>query len=172
MNDGGRLRGPEAFEAATVGVLAASKEAVKVLGEDWEVAVRVVNAGVDVLWAAWSYAEWGMEVDEIAGSTTWVLRITERLPPMEVAHDEQSNSTTVPAFPLGGDGNRPALHAKCDREDFGSKPPCPWRVCPMVGKCPAGFAGYDHGPNRFGQGVPGNSLKVPPEGDPQRRVIM
>jgi hypothetical protein len=80
MNDGGRLRGPEAFEAAKVGVLAASKEAVKVLGEDWEVAVRVVNAGVDVLWAAWSYAEWGMEVDEIAGSTTWVLRITPRCP--------------------------------------------------------------------------------------------
>jgi hypothetical protein len=56
-NDGSRLRGPEVFESAKVSVLTASEQAVKMLGEDREVAVRVMDAGVMVLWRAASYVE-------------------------------------------------------------------------------------------------------------------
>ena len=45
----GRFSGPEAFEAAEVGVLAAGEKAMKTLGEDGEIAIRVVDAGVVVI---------------------------------------------------------------------------------------------------------------------------
>jgi hypothetical protein len=48
-NDGSRLRGPEVFESAKVSVLTASEQAVKMLGEDREVAVWVVEAGMMVI---------------------------------------------------------------------------------------------------------------------------
>jgi hypothetical protein len=56
-NDGSRLRGPEVFETAKVCVLTSSEQAVKMLGEDREVAVWVVDTGVMVLWRAASYVE-------------------------------------------------------------------------------------------------------------------
>ena len=45
-NDGGRLRGPEVFESAKVRVLTASEQPMKMLGEDREVTVWVVDTGV------------------------------------------------------------------------------------------------------------------------------
>jgi len=56
-NDRGWLRGPKVFESAKVCVLTASEQAVKMLGEDREVAVWVVDTGVMVLWRAASYVE-------------------------------------------------------------------------------------------------------------------
>ena len=49
LDDGGRFGGPEVLEAAEVGVLAAGKQTVEILGEDGEVAVRVVDASVVVV---------------------------------------------------------------------------------------------------------------------------
>jgi hypothetical protein len=45
-NDGGRLRRPEFFKSAKVRVLTAGEQPVKMLGEDREVAIRVVDASV------------------------------------------------------------------------------------------------------------------------------
>jgi hypothetical protein len=57
VNDRGRLGRPKVFESAKVCVLTASEQAVKMLGEDREVAVWVVDTGVMVLWRAASYVE-------------------------------------------------------------------------------------------------------------------
>ena len=56
-NDRGWLRGPEVFESAKVCVLTASEQAMKMLSEDREVAIWVVDAGVMMLWRAASYVE-------------------------------------------------------------------------------------------------------------------
>ena len=45
-NDGGWLRRPEVFKSAKVSVLAAGEQPVKMLGEDGEIAVRVVDTSV------------------------------------------------------------------------------------------------------------------------------
>jgi hypothetical protein len=45
----GRFRGPEAFEAAEVGVLAAGEKTMKTFGEDGKVSFWVVDAGVVVI---------------------------------------------------------------------------------------------------------------------------
>ena len=49
LDNRGRFGGPEAFKSAEVGVLTPGEKAMKVLGEDGEIAVWVVDAGLVVV---------------------------------------------------------------------------------------------------------------------------